>query len=318
MKAALALRLRRWQDRRAPASARVRLDHKRVYILPSRTGCAYGATLLLILLAAINYQNSLAYALVFVLGSLFMAAMLHTFRNLSGLEVTSATPPPVFAGEQALFGVLLESSGKAHQAIWVGFAGQAAQRVSVAPGQAARLELPLPSTRRGWLDAPRVRLYSEFPLGLLHCWSWVRGGQRALVYPQPLPGELPRQLGAASSDEAEGLLLTGPGADDFQGLNEYQPGDLWRRVHWKAWSRGGPLLVKTFAQASGQDLTLDFDTLEGDLEARLGLLCFWVLALCEQQRPFTLRLPGQHWGPSCDEAQRSACLRALALFEVRP
>ena len=41
--------------------------------------------MLLILVAAINYQNALAHALAFLMLGLFLVAMLQTYRNLSGL-----------------------------------------------------------------------------------------------------------------------------------------------------------------------------------------------------------------------------------------
>lgn len=314
MRAALAARLARWQDRRAPPAAEVRLDHQRVYIVPSRAGMAYGATLLLILLAAINYQNSMAYVLVFMLGSLFIVTILHTYRNLVGLQVGSAAPHAVFVGEQARFVVSLASLGKAHHALAVGWDARTVQTTEVLAAHAQRLELPVPTACRGWLLAPRLRVSTQFPLGLVCAWSWVRSHQRVLVYPQPLAGELPIHPGAADLTEQEGQQVTGQGTDDFLGLKPYQPGDTWQRLNWKAWSRGGPLLVKEFGEVRGQDLVLDFMALGGDVEQRLSVLCHWVLQLIEQQRPFALNLPGLHLPSACDDAHRDACLRALALF----
>ncbi|MBD1588712.1 DUF58 domain-containing protein [Pseudomonas typographi] len=315
VRAALVARLQRWQDRRAPAAAEVQLDHSRVYIVPSRAGIAYAATLLLILLAAINYQNSMAYGLVFTLGSLIIVAILHTYRNLSGLRVGSDAPQAVFAGEQARFIVHLQSQGKAHYAIAVGWGVHTAHTTDVLPAQAQRLELALPTSARGWLAAPRLRLSTGFPLGLLRAWSWLRSGQRVLVYPCPLAGELPTQHASASTAELAGLQALGQGTEDFLGLKPYQPGDAWHRLNWKAWSRGGPLLVKQFGEARGQDLALDYLALEGGREQRLSLLCHWVLRLAEQQRPFAFSLPGLHLPADCGVAHREACLRALALFE---
>lgn len=67
--------------------------------------------------------------------------------------------------------------------------------------------------------------------------------------------------GLGDEEEEEGMRARGQGADDFQGLREYQPGDSKRRLDWKAYSRGQGLLVKDFAMLSGRDLWLDFDSL---------------------------------------------------------
>lgn len=313
MIAMLQRRWREWQARRTPAVAQLELDARHIFIMPNGLGAAFLATLLLMLLAAINYQNSLAYALVFLLGSIFVVAILHTFRNLAGLRISGVASGAVFVGERARFGLRLESLERPHQAVGAGWQRGELQRVDIEAAHVMVLELDLPSLRRGWLAAPRVCIDSSFPLGVLRAWTWVDPGQRVLVYPQPLEGELPTLDTAPTDIEDEGLRTLGQGVDDYQGLKQYQPGDSWRRLHWKAWSRGGALLVKEFADLRGRDLSLDFRAAGGDVEQRLSRLCFWVLALSTQGRPFSLHLPGRSIACATGDSHREACLRALAL-----
>ena len=317
MKAALGQWWRRWQAQRLPAASRIELNQRRIFIVPSRSGLGFFLVLLLIFLAAVNYQNSMAYALVFLLGSIFVVAILHTYRNLSGLVVSSGEAPAVFVGEQARFGLRLESPAKDYQAIGLGWQHDALQRIDVAPGHVQALELSLPTLRRGWLPAPRIRAETSFPLGLLTAWTWLDLSQRTLVYPQPLQGEIPTLQSTAVDIEDQAQRLHGQGVDDYQGLKQYQPGDSWRRMHWKAYSRGDGLWIKDFADLRGQDLALDFMALGGDVEQRLSRLCYWVLALSRQQRPFALQLPDVHLATASGEEHRNACLRALALFGAR-
>ena len=305
---------RRWQARRRPPAVRVELDRRRIFILPNRSGAAFFVLLLLVFLAAVNYQNSMAYALVFTLGSLFVVAILHTYRNFSGLIVSSAGARPVFVGEQASFALRLESGGKGYQAIGVGWNRHAMQRIDVAAAHVQALELSLPTAARGWQAAPRIRLETSFPLGVLTAWCWVDGAQKVLVYPQPLQGDLPTLHSTALDIEDQAQRMHGQGVDDYQGLKAYQPGDSWRRMHWKAYSRGEGLLVKDFADLRGQELSLDFMALGGDVEQRLSRLCYWVLELSRQQRPFALQLPGQLISTGSGEEHRQHCLRALALY----
>lgn len=304
----------RWLSRRIPPAASVRLSQRRIFIVPTRVGLVFALVLLLMLLAAINYQNSLAYALTFLLASLFIVAILHTYRNLAGLELKAAGARSVFVGEQGLFRLRLESSARAHQAIALGWPGTAYQTRDVPAQGVSECELSLPALRRGWLRPGRLRVESRFPLGILVAWSWVDLDQALLVYPQPLEGELPLAAGADDQLDEQGMRARGPGSEDFQGLKSYQPGDSKRRLHWKAYSRGQGLLVKDFAALGGRDPWLDFEALAGDVELRLSLLCHWVLQLSERQQPFALRLPGQLLAPASGEQHRDACLRALALF----
>ncbi|MGH8354638.1 MAG: DUF58 domain-containing protein, partial [Pseudomonas sp.] len=121
LEAQLKPRWNRWLARRIPPAASVRLDQRRIFIIPTRVGLAFGLCLLLMLLAAINYQNSLAYGLAFLLLAVFIVAILHTYRNLAGLTLNAGGGGAVFVGEQARFRVRLESRGRAHQAIAVGW-----------------------------------------------------------------------------------------------------------------------------------------------------------------------------------------------------
>jgi uncharacterized protein (DUF58 family) len=314
MRAALKPLWSRWLARRIPPAASVRLNQRRIFILPSRVGAAYGLALLLMLLVGINYQNSLAYGLTFLLMAVFVVAILHTYRNLAGLVLKAGGGGAVFVGEQARFRVRLESREREHQAVALGWPPAELLARDVPRQGQAELELSLPAQRRGWLRPGRLRVESRFPLGLLVAWSWVDLDQAVLVYPRPLEGELPLAAGLGAEDEEEGMRARGQGADDFQGLRDYQPGDSKRRLDWKAYSRGQGLLVREFAMLGGRDLWLDFEQLDGDAELRLSLLCHWVLQLSERQQPFGLQLPGQVIAPDSGEGHRDACLRALALF----
>ena len=110
MLAALQPRWQRWLARRIPAASSVTLNQRRIFIVPSATGGAFALVLLLMLLAAINYQNSLAYGLTFLLMSLFIIAILHTYRNLAGLTLRAVGANPVFVGEQgSRLGLVAES-----------------------------------------------------------------------------------------------------------------------------------------------------------------------------------------------------------------
>lgn len=313
----LKARWRRWVVRRIPAAAQVQLNQRRIFIMPNRVGAAFALVLLLMLLAGINYENSLAYGLTFLLAAVFVVAILHTYRNFAGLILKAGASAAVFVGEQARFRVRLESDGRAHMAIGLGWPPQPLQTLDV-PAQGQReCELTQPALQRGWLRPERMRVESHFPLGILVAWSWVDLDQAVLVYPRPLQGELPLSDGGALDEEDEGLRATGQGADDYQGLRSYQPGDSKRRLHWKAFSRGQGLLVKDFAALAGRDLWLDFQALGGDAEERLSRLCYWVLQLDGRQQAYGLRLPGCELAPDHGDAHREACLRALALYGVR-
>lgn len=307
----------RWLARRIPPASRVKLDHRRIFILPTRTGGSFAFVLFLMLLVAINYQNSLAYGLTFLLLSMAILGILHTYRNLSGLVISAGTARPVFVGETVHLSLRLESDHNAHQAISLGWDAEQLQQVDIASQARIEVELSLPAHNRGWLRAPRLRVESVFPLSILRTWSWLDLEQTALIYPRPVAGTMPLLKGVQPHAEDHGVATQGPGVDDYQGLRTYQPGDNRRRLHWKAYSRGQGLLLKDFTDLSGQDLCLDFMALGGDIEERLSRLCYWVVILSQRQQPFALRLPGYLSAVDSGNLHRETCLRALALYGVR-
>jgi hypothetical protein len=87
IRAQIKARFRGWIDQRIPPAREVTLDQRRIFIFPSRVGFFFGGCLLVMLLAAINFENNLSYALTFWLATLFIVAILHTYANLSGLTI---------------------------------------------------------------------------------------------------------------------------------------------------------------------------------------------------------------------------------------
>ncbi|MBX8492266.1 DUF58 domain-containing protein [Pseudomonas cichorii] len=307
----------RWLVRRIPPAARIKLDHRRIFILPTRTGATFALVVFLMLLVSINYQNSLAYGLTFLLLSVGILAILHTYRNLGGLVLSAGLARSVFVGEPVQLRLRLESAGHAHQALGLGWNAQTLQPGDVTAEGLTEVELTLPAETRGWLRAPRLRVESVFPLGIFRAWSWLDLEQTVLIYPRPIPGAMPLLQGVQPHAQDDGQATRGAGVDDYQGLRSYQPGDNRRRLHWKAYSRGQGLLVKEFTDLSGHELCLDFMALGGDIEERLSRLCYWVLELSQRQQPFALRLPGFLSAVDSSDAHREACLRQLALFGNR-
>ncbi|GFM68220.1 hypothetical protein PSCICJ_43380 [Pseudomonas cichorii] len=307
----------RWLVRRIPPAARIKLDHRRIFILPTRTGATFALVVFLMLLVSINYQNSLAYGLTFLLLSVGILAILHTYRNLGGLVLSAGLARSVFVGEPVQLRLRLESAGHAHQALGLGWNAQTLQPGDVTAEGLTEVELTLPAETRGWLRAPRLRVESVFPLGIFRAWSWLDLEQTVLIYPRPIPGAMPLLQGVQPHAQEDGQATRGAGVDDYQGLRSYQPGDNRRRLHWKAYSRGQGLLVKDFTDLSGHELCLDFMALGGDIEERLSRLCYWVLELSQRQQPFALRLPGFLSAVDSSDAHREACLRELALFGNR-
>jgi uncharacterized protein (DUF58 family) len=313
-------RIERWlPGRRGPVAGDYRLAQRNIYILPSRAGAAYIGVVVLMLVASVNFGLSLGHALTFLLGSLGLVAMMHTFRNLTGLVLRPDRVEPVFAGEFAEFGLTVRNGSRlGRRAIALIAPGSVhAQFVDLAGASQAQVAVPVRAPARGWLAAPRLLVQTRFPLGIFRAWSYWQPAMRALVYPAPEEPALPLP---ATSTEGLGTAGGGGNEDDLSSLRPWSAGDSPRRIAWKAMARTGSddLLVKQFDGGEAGELLLDWAALPPllDVESRLSRLTRWVLDAERSGRRFALQLPGRRIGPDAGAAHCADCLAALALHGI--
>ena len=290
------------------------LTRRGLYMLPTRQGWMFAAVLVVLLVAAINYGNSLGYGLTFLLAAVAVVSMLYTDRNLLYLRVRTGACTPVFAGGTALFRVhLVNTIARPRYGVTLMQDKREVARADVAASAIAIVELPLAAERRGWLAAPTVVVTTRFPLGILYSWSRrIRLEGRCLVYPK-LSEPWPWRVHAETTDAAS--VRPTPGGDDFSGVREYRPGDSPRQIDWKSVARGRGLLTKEFA--AGLNATLWFDLARApaaDIETRLGLLCRAVIEAEQAGIHYGLRLGATVIAPQNGAGHEQHCLRALALY----
>ena len=305
-------KFRAWLFRPKIESGTVTLDQRRIFILPTRRGLGFALVLVVMLLGDINYNLSLGYVLTFLLATLAVLSMLHAFRNMIRLEIRSGHSAEVFAGGTAhfLFYVYNSSAVPRYQLVLHDTQGHRTV-FDVAAQQSVEVKLPVPAPQRGWLNSGRLTLYTEFPLGLFHAWSYLHFDTRVLVYPRPAA---PLPLPNSPAQDGSGAISVA-GDDDFAGLRGYVPGDALPRIAWKALAREQGLQVKQFTALQGRQLWLDWALLSHlASESRLEVLTRWVLDADTQAMQYGLRLPDGEIAPQNGAAHRAECLRALALF----
>ena len=308
-------RFRQWLDRRMPPSNAITLDQKKIFILPTREGLFFSLLIVFMVLAGINYQNSLIFALAFLLASLLMVSILHTYRNLSGLTILAGGTLPAFAGEDAEFTVMLSRLGaRTYEALLLGWNRDLLQGADLLEDEEVKIKLFVETRVRGSMNPGRLLIQTNYPVGLFRSWTWVDLDMSTIVYPRPVPaGDIP--VVSASTDE--GKLLAREGVEDFYGLREYQQGDPLKQVAWKSYARTGELLTKQFSAFADRRIWLDWGSYPGmDREARLSRLCYWVLKLDATNNEYGLRLPGVEITPRRGVEHREEILKALAIFEV--
>jgi uncharacterized protein (DUF58 family) len=292
------------------------LGTRQIFILPTRHGLMFVLVLVALALAAVNYNNALAYLLTFLLTSMAVVSLLHAQRNLLKLRVTAAGGDPVFAGEPAALRVCLHNDSGARYALRLESTSASLAPFDVPAHDTHCVALSIPTLRRGWLHCPPLTFASVYPLGITRAWSRrLTLPARCLVYPKPAANELLWQTAAGIEGESQpGILQDG---DDFTGLRAYQPSDAPSRISWKTLARGQGLYTKEFRAPIAESIWLDWDAFAPqDTETRLSLLCRAALDAEDSGLTYGLRLPGIVLEPDSGATHRHRCLEALALYEI--
>ncbi|MGH8516573.1 MAG: hypothetical protein ACREUE_03845, partial [Panacagrimonas sp.] len=88
----------------------IEVPRNRVYIVPTRFGWGFAGMCVVMLLGAMNYSNSMAFALSFLLMGLGLVCMHHTHANLVHVQMRAGRVRPVYAGELAHFEILIDNA----------------------------------------------------------------------------------------------------------------------------------------------------------------------------------------------------------------
>jgi uncharacterized protein (DUF58 family) len=305
----------RWVARRIPAARSVVLGHHNIFILPTRQGLGFLLVLGLMFIGAVNYEISLAFALVFLLLAMFLLSIFYTFRNLSGLHVSAVTGHSVFAGEKAEITIILNRYGeRSYESVQACFPGSRMVVADLLNEHEQRVNLYIPAGKRGYFRPERLVLDTVFPFGICRAWSLIDLDLQCLVYPRPVACDMDWVLQQQSQD---GTTTHARGADDFHGLRGYRQGDSLRHVAWKQFARGQGMYTKEYSSNMDERIWLRWSLFpQLSVEQRLSRLCWCVIQLDAAGVDYGLELPGAQLMPAKGQQHYLQALETLALFQL--
>ncbi|WP_045769710.1 DUF58 domain-containing protein [Xanthomonas albilineans] len=305
-------RLARLATPRDPEPLPVRLDRRRIYILPTPFGNFIALLLATMLLGALNYNNNPALLLAMLLAATAIASAIVTHLQLSGLRLDALSAQPVAAGSRLRLRLALTANdGRRRRGLRVRY-GEALAYLDLHDDDRNEADLNIPTERRGWMDLQRIQISTTQPLGLLRAWAWFWPETPLLIYPQPEADGPPVPAGSGTPTQTRLHAL----GEELHQLRPYRTGDAPRTIAWKHSARRDTLLVREYERPIGVDVVLDWRMLPTlPYERRIARLARWVDEAERDGRRYRLLLPGHPTlGPGRGPQHRHLCLRALALL----
>jgi uncharacterized protein (DUF58 family) len=326
-------RLRAWWQSRLPLTDTWTLTQRNVYILPTRAGWMLALTLMVLLVASINYQLNLGYLLTFMLAGAAVVGMHVTHGNLRGMTMNlvaghadpmsaSGQKGQVFSGsihagsiaqvqvrlsherksQRPSIGLALLDDSHAPHWVWADVPAQSTSVVNVA----------FKADKRGLHRVPDLQAETRYPLGTFRVWTVWRPKSQVLVYPAaephapPLPAGEPRAGGGGAARVQQ--------SGEFDGVRAYRRGDPLKLVVWKKAAKSDELVSRDTQQNQRYELWLDYAACgTTEHEAKLSRLTAWVIAADKLGSDYGLRLPQREIKPASGEVHKRTCLEALAL-----
>lgn len=133
----------------------------------------------------------------------------------------------------------------------------------LAPGDRAEELFAIPTQRRGVVKVGPVSVVRGDPLGLFERAHRRDDPVDLFVHPQTVLFD-GQSLGFLR--DLEGLPATDLSRDDvsFHALNEYQPGDDLRHVHWRSTARTGVMMVRQYEETRRSHFVIGLSRSTGD------------------------------------------------------
>ncbi len=280
--------------RHAPADHDpVILRHRRIYILPTKRGIAFLATLAMTLLTSLNYSLSLGFATTFLLGGTRRGIAHPHVSQSRGHRASAARRGRDVRGQRDAVHAGTRGGATPRYAITLSARGCFPVTVDVVPDSALPVALELLTPRRGRIVLGRITLSSDFPIGLWHGWAYVHFPLAGIAFPTPKFAPPPLPAGTAGQDDhldvARRLTAT---LRDCAPISREIRCSVSRGKRSRAESDGTRSNSKAAAAAVRSTSIGMPCRAKLDPKVRIARLTAWVLAAERAARPFALTAPG--------------------------
>ena len=291
-------------------SSGLRLNLRRIFIVPSALGWLWAAVGGLLYIVGVNTSSNIPLILGFLMLALQLLAIFLTAQTLHGLQLQWPTQLEGWAAEQLPLMVQLTlPKGSRYLGLQLGPKGQRWEGICKAGVQ--QIPVPWQGESRGIHKLPRLRIDSQAPLGLWVCWVRLQINSEALLYPAPIAAAINEIAWPQESGKQQPKPNIEP--HDFHSLQPHRPEEGPQRLAWKQLARGHGELSKRFEAPSAKVVLL---SLQPEIEKEKGLsaIAARIKQLASNGDSYGLLIDHIDIPPANSAEHRRVCLRSLALL----
>jgi len=229
----------------------------------TREGKRFLLAAALITVAAVNTGNNLIYLILSLMLSFLVLSYLILRLNLEGLILEVSVAGPVFAGERTVVELVVHNNKKFPLYSVIIAAPDAAEPIycaQISGHKTLRDRMMMLFRKRGQFGYKDFVVQSGFPFILFRKSITVHVSGQVLVYPKLL--DIRQMIEVVEAREQEGMAAVRGRGDEVYSLRNFQYGDDWRRIHWKASARQDGFLIREYAEYASQRITILLDNIQ--------------------------------------------------------
>lgn len=230
----------------------------------TRAGIYYLVMVVVITVAATNTKINILH-----LFNAFLIAMLFVSWGLArvnggNFSVRMESPPEIFSGEPFSLRYLIANTS-CYSKFALRFSdplsSQTFDLVNIPARNTAGVCCKTVLRHRGRRRWKHVEVESDFPFGFMQKKLHIPLQHEILVLPKPRRyTSLALPTKASMFRDGNFTAMTRTASQDFASLRDYQAGDNWRSIHWKATARSDELVVKEYEEDLPAGVSIVFDT----------------------------------------------------------
>lgn len=292
-----------WLEQRFLWQGKTRLQQRDILVFLHRSGYLYLLLILITFIAGVNYANNLILGFCFLISAILAIHFYFAYLQLKGLEIQIDCAEVSQVG-QSIDLIIRFSQPQARSRYLILECADQIQHICLQQTR-EHIRFRFQAEKRGALYYPKLRLMSDYPLGLVQAWRdfYFKDQLVTWVAPQASPLEQEQRQAVEKA-----------GFDEFYELKNYQIGDRLSQVAWKQLARGQGMYIKTFApHAEHAQVIIDYQHMpQVGHEKKLSFMMGLVEQCEKKQLPYQLQLPQHNLALGLGEQQLQRAKRLLA------